>query len=164
MRFLRTIWFIIVLVPCVCQGTNHLWSNRLPNHITARPNTLIASSASGAIKVYRGRSNYSSDVICTIRDGRVYNKNSVYSSDVLLTLRDGKIYRGNSVYTSDVLCTLRDGRVYKGTSTYTSDILFTLRDGRIYKGTSTYSSDILFHFETPPSIGELVAVILATGM
>ena len=48
-------------------------------------------------------------------------------SDIVMTIRDGKIYKGTSVYNSDILATIRDGKVYKGTSVYNSDIMFTIK-------------------------------------
>ncbi len=39
-------------------------------------------SASAQVKVYKGNSSYSSDVICTLRGDKVYKGNSSYSSDL----------------------------------------------------------------------------------
>ena len=55
----------------------------------------------------------------------MYKGTSQYTSDILLTIRDGRIYRGTSTYNQDILATIRDGKVYAGTSQYTSDIRFT---------------------------------------
>ena len=55
-------------------------------------------------KVYEGRSSYTSDVVCNVKDG--------------------KIYKGQSSYTSDILATVRNQNVYSKTSSYSSDILF----------------------------------------
>ena len=52
---------------------------------------LFSGSANAAVKVYKGVSRYSSDVICTVREAKVYKKTSSYSSDVVCTIRDGKI-------------------------------------------------------------------------
>ncbi|MBQ1732568.1 MAG: hypothetical protein II037_10195, partial [Bacteroidales bacterium] len=60
----------------------------------------VSMSAIDPVKIYKGTSVYSSDVVCNIRDGKIYKANSVYSSDVIFTIRDGKVYSGNSVYTS----------------------------------------------------------------
>ena len=35
------------------------------------------------VKVYKGNSSYSGDVICNIKDGVVYRKSSSYSGDIL---------------------------------------------------------------------------------
>ena len=60
----------------------------------------------------------------------MYKGTSNYNSDILLTVRDGKVYKGTSNYNSDILATVRDGAVYAGTSNYRSDIRFTT-DGHL---------------------------------
>ena len=104
---------------------------------------FLLSASSSEVKIYKGTSSYTSDILYTVRDGKVYKKHSNYTSDIVCTVRKDRIYKSTSNYTSDVLYTIRDGQVYKGTSTYRSDILMTIRDGQVYKGTSTYRSDIL---------------------
>jgi hypothetical protein len=42
------------------------------------------------VKVYKGTSTYTSDVICTVADGKVYKKTSSYTSDIEFTI-DGKL-------------------------------------------------------------------------
>ena len=54
----------------------------------------------------------------------------MYSSDIIMTIKEGKIYKGTSLYSSDVLATIKDGKVYSGNSSYTSNILFTI-DGYV---------------------------------
>ncbi len=102
------------------------------------PMTLLAQ-----VRVYKGTSGYTSDVICNIKDGKIYSKTSGYTSDVICHVKGNKIYKGTSMYSSDVLYTVKDGKVYKGNSGYTSDIIFTIREGKLYKGTSSYSSDVM---------------------
>ena len=36
------------------------------------------------VKVYRGTSSFTSDVLCTVRDGKVYKNTSFFTSDILL--------------------------------------------------------------------------------
>ncbi|MDO5447172.1 MAG: hypothetical protein Q4F34_05280, partial [Prevotellaceae bacterium] len=57
---------------------------------------FASMSAQKAVKVYSGRSSYTSDIICNIKDGKVYKKNSTYTSDILCSVRGKKIYNGNS--------------------------------------------------------------------
>ena len=66
----------------------------------------------------------------TDREVRVYKGTSRYTSDVVCSVRDAKVYRRTSTYTKDILLTVRKDRIYKGTSSYTSDILFTV-DGNL---------------------------------
>lgn len=142
--------------------------------------TLLSLTMYAQVRVYNGRSTYTSDVVCNVKDGKVYKKNSTYTSDIICNVRGKRIYRGTSGYTSDVICNIQEGKVYKGTSSYSSDILFTIRDGKIYKGrseytsdiiatirngkvysgTSSYSSDIMFHYDGMLSIEEFVAVLM----
>ena len=42
-------------------------------------------------------------VLYTIRDGQVYKGTSNYRSDIIATNRYGKVYRGTSNYSSDIL-------------------------------------------------------------
>ena len=65
---------------------------------------------------------------------KVYKGNSSYTSDVICNLKGDKVYKGNSSYQSDILCRIDDNKVYKGNSSYSSDILFTIRDGKVYRG------------------------------
>jgi hypothetical protein len=107
----------------------------------------ISCAVTAQVKVYKGTSSYTSDVICTVEDGNVYKKTSSYTSDILCHVAKNRVYKGNSNYTGDVIYTVADGKVYKGTSSYTSDIEFTIKDGKVFKGTSSYTSDILATIE-----------------
>ena len=82
--------------------------------------------AAAEVRVYKGTSSFTSDVICTVRDGKVYKGTSDFQRDLLFTIRDGKIYKGTSTFTSDILATVRDGKVYEGTSSFQRDVLFTM--------------------------------------
>lgn len=53
-----------------------------------------------------------------------------YSTDILMTIRDGKLFKGTSMYSSDVIANVKDGKVYSGTSSYNSDIEFSF-DGNL---------------------------------
>ena len=89
---------------------------------------LAFVSSFAQVKVYKGNSSYSSDVICTLRGNKVYKGNSSYQSDILCRIDDNKVYRGNSSYNSDIQFTIRNGKVYKNNSNYSSDVDFTLSD------------------------------------
>ena len=104
---------------------------------------LAFLSGFSQVKVYKGNSSYSSDVLCTLKDNKVYKGNSSYNNDILCHIDDNKVYKGTSSYSNDILYTIRDGKVYRGQSSYSSDIVLTIRDGKIYNGTSSYSSDII---------------------
>ena len=82
-------------------------------------------SSYSQVKIYKGNSTYSSDIIFTINDSKVYKGNSNYSVDILFVLRDGRLYKGNSSYYSDVICTKKDNKVYNANSIYSSDIQFS---------------------------------------
>ncbi|MDA0315625.1 MAG: hypothetical protein O3A40_10060 [Bacteroidetes bacterium] len=105
--------------------------------------TGFITSLSAQIKVFKGSSTYSGDILCTVSQGKDYSSTSTYRGDVLCTLRDGKIYEGTSPYSGDVLYTLRDGKIYSENSSYSGDIVWTLKEGKIYKGSSSYSGDVL---------------------
>ena len=64
---------------------------------------LGSASAHAQTQIYKGTSNYSSDVFFTARDGKIYKGNSNYSSDVLANIDGNRLYKGNSNYSSDVL-------------------------------------------------------------
>ena len=83
-------------------------------------------SVSAQVKVYKGNSSYSSDILYTVRKGKVYKGSSSYSSDVLFNIKDGKLYDGNSSYSSDIFANKRGLKVYKNNSSYSSDVDFTL--------------------------------------
>ena len=100
----------------------------------------------------------SSEWLCTVRGDQIYKGRSNYRSDVLYTIRDGAVYSGTSNYRSDIVMTIRDGKIYRGTSTYQSDILATIRDGVVYAGTSNYRSDIRFTTDGHLTLPEFVAV------
>lgn len=82
---------------------------------------IMNSLVIAQITVYKGTSTYSSDVICTVKDGNVYKKTSSYSSDILRHVSKKQVYKGNSNYISDVIYNIIDGKVYKESSSYTSD-------------------------------------------
>ena len=85
------------------------------------------------VKVYRGNSSYSGDVICNIKDGVVYRKSSSYSGDILCRIsRDGKLYKGNSTYSGDIVANIRDGKLYEKNSSYSGDIIINIRNNRVY--------------------------------
>jgi len=44
---------------------------------------VLAGQGSAQVKVYKGTSQYTSDVICHVEDGKVYKKNSSYTADIL---------------------------------------------------------------------------------
>ncbi|MBQ4474914.1 MAG: hypothetical protein II935_01845, partial [Bacteroidales bacterium] len=46
----------------------------------------VSMSAIDPVKIFKGTSVYSSDVICNVSNGKVYRKNSVYSSDVVCNI------------------------------------------------------------------------------
>ena len=100
---------------------------------------FLLSASSSEVKIYKGTSSYTSDILYTVRDKKVYDRTSSYSSDVIFTIRDGKAYKGNS--------------------SYTSDVAYTLRNGRVYKGTSSWSSDIVAHFDGNLTLPEYIAVL-----
>lgn len=91
-----------------------------------------------ATKIYQGNSNYTSDQIYTVDNGKIYKGNSTYSSDQLspklsdINIVDfKKVYKGKSTYTSDQIMTISDKKVYKGNSTYTSDQIATIEGDRL---------------------------------
>ena len=43
------------------------------------------------IKVFKGTSSYSSDVICNLNDDKIHKGTSTYSSDVICNIDDNKI-------------------------------------------------------------------------
>ena len=103
----------------------------------------FSSGFAQQVRVYKGNSSYSGDVICNLKGDKVYQGNSSYSGDVLCNLKGDKVYRGNSSYSGDILYTVRDGKVYKGSSSYSASVVFTIRDGKVYKENSSYSADII---------------------
>jgi hypothetical protein len=139
---------------------------------------FISSQINAQVKVYKGTSSYSGDVICNISSGKVYKKTSSYSGDVicnvngknifkgtssysgdiLYNVTDGKVYKGSSSYSGDIIMTIRDGKIYKGTSSYSGDIIATIRDGKVYTGSSSYSGDISFTISGYATIQEFVAI------
>ena len=88
----------------------------------------------------------------------MYKNNSNYSSDVLFTVKEGKVYKGNSNYSSDILMNIKDGKLYKKNSNYSSDVILTIRDGKVYNGNSSYNSDVLFTIDNLVTIEEFVAI------
>jgi hypothetical protein len=87
---------------------------------------FVTRTAAAEVRVYKGTSTFTSDIVCTVRDGKVYQGTSDFQRNILFTLRDGKIYKGTSSFTSDILATVRDGKVYEGTSSFQRDVLFTV--------------------------------------
>ena len=51
---------------------------------------FMAVSSGPEVKVYRGTSTYSKDILATIRDGKVYAGNSQYTFDIRFTF-DGPL-------------------------------------------------------------------------
>jgi hypothetical protein len=49
---------------------------------------LTGLSLQSQVRVYKGTSRYTSDVICKVDDGRVYKKTSIYTSDIEFTIDD----------------------------------------------------------------------------
>ena len=68
--------------------------------------SVLSRAAGLEVKIYRGTSNYRSDIVLTIRDGMVYRGTSSYNSDIVATIRDGRVYSGRSSYRSDILFTI----------------------------------------------------------
>ena len=54
-----------------------------------------------AVKVYKGNSSYSGDVICNVSNGKVYKGRSSYSGDIICNISNGKIYKGSPSYSGD---------------------------------------------------------------
>ncbi len=67
---------------------------------------FVTRTAAAEVRVYKGTSTFTSDVVCTVRDGKVYRKTSSFTSDILATVRDGKVYEGTSNFQRDVLFTV----------------------------------------------------------
>lgn len=51
---------------------------------------LFSHSGTGDVRVYKGTSSYTSDILATIRDGKVHSGTSPYTSDILFTV-DGNL-------------------------------------------------------------------------
>ena len=47
---------------------------------------FVSRAGGPAVRVYKGTSRYTSDVLCTVRDGKVYRGTSGYTSDIMFTL------------------------------------------------------------------------------
>ena len=116
-------------------------------------------------KIYKGRSPYSSDVVCTVDGDKIRKGNSPYSSDILFTIKGDNIYKGRSSYSSDIVANFRGDKLHRGTSPYSSDILVNIGDdGKIYSGRSRYSSDVIASCMGGISREELVAVLYCLGI
>ena len=89
---------------------------------------LLSSQSIKEDKIYRGNSNYNSDIILNIKDNKVYKNNSSYSSDIVYVFSNGKMYNSNSKYESDLIFTLKNNKVYKGNSSYDGSILFNISE------------------------------------
>ncbi len=109
-------------------------------------------------KVYKERSIFHGDIICNVKDGVIYNKDRDFRSDILFTVKDGAVYQGDSGFWSDIVLTIKDGNIYKGDSTYSFDIIANIKDGCVYSGRSSFRSDIKFSFDGPLTVEEFVAV------
>ena len=59
---------------------------------------LITINALAQTKVYKGTSNYSSEMICNVEDGKVYKNKSSYSSDVICQILDARDPLGTRCY------------------------------------------------------------------
>ena len=77
---------------------------------------FMAVSSGPEVKIYKGTSTFFSDVLYTVRDGKVYKERSAFSSDIVCSVIGHEIHEGDSKFTSSVRYTVRDGKVYKGTT------------------------------------------------
>ena len=66
----------------------------------------------------------------SVREDKVYRGDSQYSSDILYRVENSKIYRGNSTYRSDIVANRRGKYIYRGDSSYRSDVEFWI-DGDV---------------------------------
>jgi len=57
---------------------------------------FFATLSGQEVKVYKGTSNYNSDILATVRDGAVYDGRSSYRSDIRFTI-DGPLTLGEFV-------------------------------------------------------------------
>ncbi len=67
---------------------------------------FVTRTAAAEVRVYKGTSTFTSDIVCTVRDGKVYKRTSSFTSDVIATVRSHQIYKGTSSFRSDVLFTV----------------------------------------------------------
>ena len=109
-------------------------------------------------KVYKERAFFRGDIICNVKDGVIYNKDRNFRSDILFTVKDGVVYQGSSTSWTEIVMTIKDGNIYEGDSTFSSDIMANIKDRCVYSGRSFFRSDIKFSFDGPLTVEEFVAV------
>ena len=76
---------------------------------------FLPTMAGQGVSIRKKDSSFSSDILCTVLDGKVYRGSSTsFDSNILLRIDKNVIYRGNSTYQSDILLNIKDKTVYKG--------------------------------------------------
>ena len=50
---------------------------------------FLLSAASAEVKIFKGTSSFTSDMLFTVRDGKVYDGTSNFRSDIRFTIDDG---------------------------------------------------------------------------
>ena len=95
------------------------------------------------VKVYRGSSQSSNDILYTIHNSKVYRGDSIKAEDVIFTVSGNYIYIGARADSDKIVYTASGGVIYAGNEINRHNIEYSFRSTRIYRKDSVFGTDIL---------------------
>ena len=90
--------------------------------------------------IYKGLSNFSTDIIGTLHKSRIFNSKNTLQSNIVLTVSKNTIYRGSLPTYPNIIYTYKTNYLYKKGSTSPT---YTYINNKLYKGSYIHPSNII---------------------
>jgi hypothetical protein len=90
--------------------------------------------------IYKGLSNFSTDIIGNLYKSRIFNSKNTYLSNIVLTVSKDVIYKGSLPTNQNIIYTYKENYLYKKGSTTPT---YTYINNKLYKGSYIHPSNII---------------------